>query len=60
MRILVYLWYLSVQMQFRLHLHMHGRPVLKNLDPIGCPRSGTNRHWGPFRGPASALGYGGT
>ena len=28
-------------------------------DPIGCPRSGTNRHWGPFRGPASALGYGG-
>jgi len=50
---------LSVQMQFRLHLHMHGRSRLKSLDPIWCPRSGTNRHWGPFRGPASALGYGG-
>ena len=47
-------------MQFRLHLQMHGRFTLKNLDPIRCPRSGTNRHWGPFRGPASALGYGGT
>src|SRR5215472_3648177 len=46
-------------MQFRLHLHMHGRSRLKSLDPIRCPRSGTNRHWGPLRGPASALGYGG-
>jgi len=23
------------------------------------PRSESNRHWGPFRGPASSLGYGG-
>ena len=37
MRILVYLWYLSVQMQFRLHLHMHGRPLLKNFDLSSAP-----------------------